>query len=72
MNTQIIESLVQAIRVFPAEECAALEEKLFFETDEPTTGELATLALRGSSSDFLADEPNLYSLKNGEHIDAAC
>lgn len=71
MNTQLVESLVQAIRALSAEERAALEEKLFFETDEPTTSELATLAFRGGSFDFLADEPDLYSLKDGEPIDAA-
>lgn len=72
MNTQLVESLVQAIRALSTEERAALEEKLFFEPDEPTTGELTTLALRGGSFDFLADEPELYSLKDGEPIDAAC
>ena len=67
MNTQ----LVQAIRALSVEERAALEEKLFFETDEPTTGELATLALRGGSFDFLADEPDLYTREDREPIDVA-
>lgn len=67
MNTQLVDSLVQAICSLSDEERTALEEKLFFETDEPTTGELATLALRGGSFDFLAAEPDLYTLKsNGE------
>lgn len=71
MNTQLVDSLVQAIRALSAEERAALEDKLFFMTDEPTTDELATLALKGGSFDFLADEPDLYSLEDGDPIDAA-
>jgi hypothetical protein len=71
MNTQLVESLVQAIRSLSAEERAALEEKLFFEAEEPTAVELLTLALNGGSFDFLADEPDLYSLEDGEPIDAA-
>ncbi len=71
MNTQLVESLVQAIRALSAEERAALEEKLFFEGDEPTTADLAALAMRGGSFDFLADEPDLYSLEDGEPIDAS-
>ena len=70
MNTQLVDSLVQAIRSLSAEERAALEGTLFFVTDEPTTDELATLALRGGSFDFLADELDLYSLEDGEPIDA--
>lgn len=72
MNTQLVDSLVQAIRSLSTEERAALEEKLFFETDEPTTDEVMTLALICGSFDFLADEPNLYSLEDGDPIDAAC
>ena len=71
MNTQLVDSLVQAIRALSAEERAALEDKLFFVAYEPTTDELATLALKGGSFDFLADEPDLYSLEDGEPIDAA-
>ncbi|MEO0771295.1 MAG: hypothetical protein AAFY72_18060 [Cyanobacteria bacterium J06649_4] len=71
MNTQLVESLVQAIRALSVEERAALEEKLFFESDEPTTNELATLALKGGSFDFLSDEPDLCSLEDGAPIDAA-
>jgi hypothetical protein len=71
MNTQLVESLVQAIRALSTEERAALEEKLFFEGDEPTTADLVALAMRGGSFDFLADEPDLYSLEDGEPIDAS-
>ena len=71
MNTQLIESLVQAIRALSAEERAALEEKLFFVAVEPTTNELATLALKGGSFDFLTHEPDFYSLEDGELINVA-
>jgi hypothetical protein len=47
----------------------ALEEKLFFAADEPTATDLVTLALRGGSFDFLADEPDLYSFEDGERLD---
>lgn len=68
MNTQLVESLVQAIRALSNEERAVLEEKLFFETDEPTAGELVTLSLRGGLFDFLASAPDLYSPTDGEPI----
>lgn len=66
MNTQLVESLVQAVRSLSIDERAALEKKLFFEADEPTADELVTLALGSGSFDFLADEPDLYSLKPNE------
>ena len=65
MNTQLVEFLTQAIRSLATEERAALEKMLFFDADELTTDELATLVLKGSSFDFLADEPDLYSLDDG-------
>lgn len=72
MNTQLAEFFVQVIRSLFVEERAALEEKLFFESSEPATGELAKLALRCSSFDFLSNEPDLYSCEDGEPIDVAC
>ena len=72
MNTQLVNSLVQAIRSLSMEERFALEERLFFESNEPTTHEVITLALKGGSFDFLANEPDLYSSEDGEPIDAAC
>jgi hypothetical protein len=71
MNTQLVNSLIQAICALSTEERAVLEEKLFFETDEPiTAGDISKLAMKGGSFDFLADEPDLYSLEDGEPIDA--
>ena len=72
MFTQLIESLVQAIRALSAEERTAQENKLFLEVDEPTSDELAVLALKDGSFDFLSDEPDLYSFEDGETIDSWC
>jgi hypothetical protein len=72
MNTQLVESLIQAIRALSTEERAALEEKLFFAADEPIAADLAALALRGGSFDFLADEPDLYRFEDGERLDVIC
>ena len=72
MDAQLVDSLVQAICALLAEERAALEDRLFFVTDEPTTDELATLALKGGSFDFLAEEADLYSCEDGEPIDTVC
>ena len=71
MNAQLVDSLVQAIRALSTEERAVLEEKLFFASDEPSTEDLSMLATAGGSFDFLADEPNIYSLEDGEPVDAA-
>ncbi len=76
MNTQLIDSLVQVIRALPTAEQAALTEQLFLDSSAgvssdqtyPTTKELTTLALQSGSFDFLAQEPDLYSLKDGEPI----
>jgi hypothetical protein len=68
MNTQLIESLAQVIGALSAEERAALEEKLYFDSTYPTISEIITLALQTSSFDFLTEEPELYSLADGEPI----
>jgi hypothetical protein len=68
MNKQLIDSLAQVIRALPTEERAALTEQLFFDFTYPTTQELTSLALKSSSFDFLAQEPDLYSLADGEPI----
>jgi hypothetical protein len=68
MNRQLIDSLAQVIRALPTEERAALTEQLFFDCTDPTTQELANLALKSGSFDFLSQEPDLYSLADGEPI----
>mgnify|MGYP001123944215 CR=1 FL=1 len=66
MNTQLVESIIQVIRSLSPEEQAVLEERLFFNSTYPSTPDILTLALQGGSFDFLNDEPDLYSLDDGE------
>ncbi|AFY89708.1 MAG: hypothetical protein CLLPBCKN_005227 [Chroococcidiopsis cubana SAG 39.79] len=68
MNTQLVESLIQVILSLSPEERKLLETKLFWDTSEPTTDEIMKLAHSGGAFEFLADEPDLYSLEDGEPI----
>ncbi|AGY57271.1 hypothetical protein GKIL_1025 [Gloeobacter kilaueensis JS1] len=44
------------------------EQKPFSSAVEPSTGRLTLLAEWGGSLDFLRDEPDLYSLEDGEAL----
>jgi len=68
MNTSLIESLFQVIQCLPKEERQLLEKKLFFESSDPTIQEIMKLAENSGSFAFLNDEPDLYSLEDGEPI----
>ncbi len=68
MNTQLVDSLVQVILSLSKEERTLLENKLFFDTSEPSTQELITIAQSGGSFDFLQNEPDIYTLDDGEPI----
>jgi hypothetical protein len=68
MNTQLVDSLVQIIRSLGPDEQRLLEEKLFWDTSEPSTQELMQLAQQGGAFNFLHDEPDIYSLADGEAI----
>jgi hypothetical protein len=68
MNTQLIESLVQAVRALSAEERALFDNKLYREIPYPSHLEIAHLNDRSGTFDFLKDEPNLYTLEDGEPI----
>ncbi len=68
MNRQLIDSLAQVIRALPTEERAALTEQLSLDCTDPTTQELTSLAVKSGSFDFLSQEPDLYSLADGEPI----
>lgn len=68
MNTKLVDSLVQIILSLSQEERTLLERKLFFDGSEPSTKELMQLAQAGNSFDFLQDEPDIYSLKDGEPV----
>lgn len=68
MNTKLVESLLQVILSLSNEERLLLEEKLFFDSSEPSTRDLIQLAQIGGSFKFLEDEPDIYSLEDGEPI----
>ena len=49
-------------------ELGLLKEKLFLELSEPSTEELMKLAQMGESLNFLHNEPDLYTLEDGEPV----
>jgi len=68
MNSKLVASLVQVILSLSKEERFLLEEKLFFDSSNPSTRNLMQLAQIGRSFNFLYDEPDLYTLEDGEPI----
>jgi hypothetical protein len=68
MNSKLVVSLVQVILSLSKEERFLLEEKLFFDSSNPSTRNLMHLAQIGGSFNFLYDEPDLYTLEDGEPI----
>ncbi|MFN4832127.1 MAG: hypothetical protein ACK5BG_12080 [Pseudanabaena sp.] len=68
MNTKLVESITQIIFSLSKDEQALLKEKLFLELSEPSTEELIKLAQMGRSLDFLHNEPDLYTLEDGEPV----
>ena len=68
MNSKLVDSLVQVIISLSPEERLSLEKQLFFNASEPLTPELMQLAQNSSSFDFLHNEPELYTLEDGEAV----
>ncbi|MBC6429694.1 MULTISPECIES: hypothetical protein [unclassified Nostoc] len=68
MNTKLVESLLQVILSLSNDERSLLEEKLFFDLSEPLTSDLMQLAQTGGAFNFLENEPDIYSLDDGEPI----
>jgi hypothetical protein len=68
MNTKLVESLLQVILSLSNEERSLLEEKLFFDLSEPSSRDLMLLAQTGGAFNFLENEPDIYSLDDGEPI----
>jgi hypothetical protein len=68
INIQLVESIIQLIRSLPRAERALLEQQLSEELPELSTQELMQLCDRGGSFDFWHDEPDLYTLEDGEPI----
>ncbi len=55
-------------RSLSQEERQLLEKELFVDDSEPSTQELMQLAQRGGAFDFLDDEPDIYTLEDGEPV----
>ena len=68
MNTQLVESLVQIINSLSSAERNLLEQKLFSDIPYPSTLELTYLVEKGGAFDFLHDEPDIYTIEDGEPI----
>ncbi len=68
MNSKLVDSLVQVIVSLSPEERLSLEKQLFFNTSEPSRHELMLLAQNSSSFDFLHNEPDIYTLNDGEAV----
>ena len=68
MNHKLVDSLITIIGSISEEERKNFEEKLFFDNNQIRTQELINLAQKGNSFDFLADEPDIYTLEDGESV----
>ncbi|MCH2243106.1 MAG: hypothetical protein MK111_00430 [Crocosphaera sp.] len=68
MNHKLVDSLITIIGSLSEEERKTFEEKLFFDNNQIRTQELINLAQKGNSFDFLADEPDIYTLEDGESV----
>ncbi|MGL6284599.1 MAG: hypothetical protein ACRC2J_19510 [Microcoleaceae cyanobacterium] len=68
MNTKLVDSIIQIVLALTKEEQELLTSKLFYLLSEPTSQELIQLAEQGDSFNFLNDEPDLYSVVDGEPV----
>ena len=68
MNIKLVESLLEVILALPTEERLLLEKKLLKNIPYASSNELMYLAEKGKAFDFLHDEPDLYSLEDGEPV----
>ncbi|MDJ0582430.1 hypothetical protein [Crocosphaera sp.] len=68
MNHKLVDSLITIICSLSEEERKNFEEKLFFDNNQISTQELINLAQKGHSFDFLVDEPDIYTLEDGESV----
>jgi hypothetical protein len=68
MNDRLVNSLVQIISSLTDEERRSLEEQLLWNFSQPTTKELIYLIQKSRTFDFLDNEPDLYTLEDGEPV----
>ena len=69
MNTQLVESIYQVIQSLSEEERSLLEEKLYTSLPYPSQQEIIALAETSNVFDFLHDEPDIYTLDDGEPVE---
>jgi hypothetical protein len=68
MNQKLVDSLVSIVQSLSDEERQKFEEELFFDDRQVSTKDIMNLASKGHSFDFLNDEPDLYTLEDGEPV----
>ena len=68
MNTKLVESIYQVIQSLSEQEKLLLEQKLFTNLPYPSQQEITSLAEASNIFKFLDDEPDLYTLEDGEPI----
>lgn len=68
MNQPLVDSLFQVIQALSPQEQAVLAAKLGAIVQEPTPQELTQLVQVGGSFEFLQNEPDLYTLDDGEPL----
>jgi hypothetical protein len=68
MNQKLIDSLISVVQSLTNEERQIFEQKLFFDDSLISTRDIVNLAEKSRSFDFLKDEPDIYTLEDGEPI----
>lgn len=68
MKVQLVKSLIQVILPLAADEQLGILEKILPNIPYPSTRKLVQLAQKGSYFNFLNDEPEIYTLEDGEAI----
>ncbi|GAA6621996.1 hypothetical protein [Scytonema sp. NUACC26] len=68
MNSKLVHTLIEIIRSLSPEERNVLTQELLFDDSEPSNQEIIKLAEMGSSFNFLNDEPDIYTLEDGEPV----
>ncbi|MEL6437974.1 MAG: hypothetical protein AAFQ80_01785 [Cyanobacteria bacterium J06621_8] len=68
MNKQLVESIYWLIQSLSEKERSLLEEKLYADLQYPSQEEIIALAETSDVFNFLHDEPNIYTVEDGEPV----
>ncbi|WP_107670614.1 hypothetical protein [Cyanothece sp. BG0011] len=68
MNQKLVDSLITIIQSLSEEERKMFEQKLFFDDNGINTQDVMNLAEKSNSFNFLDDEPDIYTIDDGEAI----